>query len=530
MLLDAIGPDRNRLTQTFDACVIGTGPAGITLARQLASHGLDVALMEGGGLSFTGESQDLYLGENVGIVYDPLDVPRLRYFGGSSNHWGGRCRVLDASDFESHPYLPLSGWPFGKAELDRYAVETDAILDLPPAAAVPDEPIAQAEERFVGMRFRRSEPVTRFGLKYEDELAASDRITVVLNANLVDLRLDETGRTVTAARFRTLEEGDPGFTVTARAYALCAGGIENPRLLLNFRSQIPVGIGNEHDLVGRYFCEHPHFRIGEILYERPIPEAEAADRFLAPTPEYLARHGSVNFALHIEPRVQAPLSLAAELVRSIPCAASFTERLAEQVLGRPLYCEARGLGAYRAQAEGRQAWWADVRITAEQTLLPDSRVMLAEERDALGLQRPRLDWRLSELDFASQRTAVYELGAHYIEQGLGRVRLRDWLAVDSPVVPDKDEGHRIGGHHHMCSTRMSNDPREGVVDRNCRVHSVSNLYIGGSSVFATPGHANPTYTIVQLALRLGDHIAERSDGRPDGLTGGERPHGGLHFT
>jgi choline dehydrogenase-like flavoprotein len=508
MMLDARGPDRSLLDRFFDVCVIGTGPAGITLARRLAGHGLAVALMEGGDLSFTDESQDLYIGESVGVVYDALDVPRLRYFGGSSNHWGGRCRPLDPWDFARRPDLPLSGWPIGKGDLDPYAAETEAILDLPPAADYPDRPAAGSEGRFLDFAFRYSAPVTRFGLKYEDELRASPRITTVLNANLVDLRLDETGRRVETARFRSLDADDGGFALRAGAFALCCGGIENPRLLLNFASQKPRGLGNEHGLVGRHFAEHPHFRIGELLFESPVPEGgiDAIARFLAPTPDYLARHGGISFALNIEPRLEPPLALGTELARSVPCAAGFTERLAEAVLGRPLHCEARGLGAWLGQHEGRQAWWADIRVTAEQSLLPESRVTLLDERDALGLFRTRLDWRLGPVDFASLRRAVLEFGAHAADTGLGRARLRPWLMAETPEVPGRDEGHRVGGHHHMCTTRMANDPREGVVDRDCRVHGLSNLFIGGSSVFGTPGHANPTYTIVQLALRLGDHI------------------------
>jgi choline dehydrogenase-like flavoprotein len=515
MLLDATGPDRNRLARTFDVCVIGTGPAGVTLARRLAARGLDVALMEGGGLDFTPESQDLYLGENVGAAYDALDIARLRYFGGSSNHWGGTCRALDASDFEPRPHMPLSGWPIAKADLDAYAAETEEILDLPPAAEHPDRPVEQAEERFFHPVFRESEPVTRFGRKYYDEIVASPRITAVLNANLVDLRLDDDLARVEAAVFRSLEPGDGGFEIAARRYALCAGGIENPRLLLNFTRQIPVGIGNEHDMVGRCFSEHPHFRIGEVLLEEPQPiGAEPWLRF-APTEALAIEHGLVNFALDVSLWPRSLVTLPGELARTVPCATDFTQSLAQAVVGREFDCEGRGLRYYFREREGH-AQWAHVRIISEQALNPDSRVLLAEERDDLGLFRTRLDWRLTELDFHSMRTAAAMLGAHYAEQGVGRVRLRPWLLDEDPVVPGRldmegpIEMHRIGGHHHMCGTRMSADPREGVVDADCRVHRLENLYIGGSSVFATGGYANPTYTIVQMSLRLGDHLAEKT--------------------
>ena len=130
MKLDAATPARAALDRAFDLCVIGAGPAGITLARQAAAAGLSVALMEAGGEDLTVESQEVYEGEVLGQDYFPLDIPRLRFLGGSSNHWGGWCRALDAIDFEPKSWNPMSGWPIRKADLDPYQPATDAILDL----------------------------------------------------------------------------------------------------------------------------------------------------------------------------------------------------------------------------------------------------------------------------------------------------------------------------------------------------------------------------------------------------------------
>ena len=508
MLLDANDADRGVFARTFDACVIGTGPAGMTVARRLAAKGLSVALMEGGGIDIESESQALYAGEVVGLDYYPLEDARLRMFGGSSMHWGGRCRELDAENFESLPFETLRGWPIGKADLDPYQAETDAILDLIPAADAPDLPVTQDADRFHRVQYRYSPP-TRFGEKYKDEIAASEAITCVTNANLVDLRLDDGLATVTAAVFKSFVPNDPGFTVTARLYVLCLGGIENPRALLNCASQIPTGIGNAHDLVGRFFCEHPHYRLGQVFYAEPIPEEEVLrtpEEAYAPTLAFMEQHESLSFSLLVTPTLEPPLSFTTELVRSAGCVAGFTERLAEGVLGKDLNCDRGGLGMYFAQGDGHHAVQGLIAIHAEQSLQRDSRIMLGDETDAFGLRRIVFDWRLGEIDLRTMRTAVLELGAHYAEQGTGRVQVQDWLLADPIDLPGMGEGHRVGGHHHMCATRMAADPREGVVDADCKVHGVSNLYVGGSSVFASTGYANPTYTIVQLSLRLGDHL------------------------
>jgi hypothetical protein len=507
MIFDLGAGGRTAFEQPFDVCVIGAGPAGITLARRLAGQGARVALMEGGRLEIDVDSQDLYQGDIVGLEYFPLDITRLRYFGGSSNHWTGWCRELFAEDFAARPGDPWSGWPIAKADLDPYATEADAVFGLPPAAGYLPFEIVQAEDRFLGFEMRKSAPPTRFGEAYRPEIAASDRISLGLGANLVDLRLDAAGA-VEAAVFRSFDPGAPALEVRAPVFALCLGGLENPRALLNANRQRPAGLGNEHDLVGRFFCEHPHYVLGEILLEAPL----AAPLSLMPTAALREREGVLNFAAQALPiALDEPLLLYKEVIRSMPCATEFTERLAEQVLGRRLYCEGRGITGWREQRTERAARLADPRtdmlIRSEQALNPDSRVRLSESRDAFGLGRIALDWRLSEVDYRTMKVAATAFGAHLAEQSIGRLRLADWLLAEEPQVPPWPD-EETGGHHHLCTTRMSDDPRQGVVDRNGRVHSLPNLYIGGSSTFATASWVNPTYTIVQLALRLGDHLGK----------------------
>ena len=524
MIVDAAGTDRTAFAAGFDVCVVGAGPAGITLARRLAAAGASIALMEAGGLEISAELQDVYSGTNVGLEYFELDVARLRYFGGTSNHWAGMCRGLDPYDFEPHAWHALSGWPIAKSDLDPYRAETRDILELSYPVSkrkaeatqvsnpeverldpldFPDEAFAQATRQLRHISFRYSPPV-RFGEKYRAEIEASPRVLLGLNANLVDLRLGADGA-VTEAVFRSYDPADPGFAVKARFYALCAGGIENPRLLLAFRSQRPAGVGNANGLVGCFFCEHPTLVVADVLYERTL---DAGLEFYAPTPAFLAEQRilNINLLLHSDP-APPPLGLAKAAMRSIACSTDFLAQLAERVRGRPPNCEGDGLGTWLAG--GRPApQQGRIEVSSEQALDRSSRVRLGLERDVFGLPRVELDWRLGELDFHTIRTGTEALAMHIAEQGIGRARIRDWLLAQRvPGIADNDGS--VGGWHHMCTTRMADDPRYGVVDRDCRVHEVGNLYLGGSSVFSTAGHANPTYTIVELALRLGDHLTAR---------------------
>ncbi|WP_424930950.1 GMC oxidoreductase [Amaricoccus macauensis] len=506
MILDAQNADRAFFDRTFDACIVGTGPAGMSLARRLAAHGFSVALMEGGGLDITAESQELYEGDIVGLPYYPTDITRLRFLGGSSNHWGGRCRALDPYDYRAQPHHPLSGWPIGWEDLSPYAAETEAILDLPPSEATPDETVEGAEEDLFLPGFRFSYPPTMIGRKYQDEIDASDRITLVVNANLVDIRMNGNGTAVAGTVFKSYAPEDGGFTVRARSYCLCLGALENPRALLNANSQFPKGIGNQHDLVGRYFCEHPTYLVGEVLFEDRVPPKTG----FAPTPEFMQRAGCLNFNALLNTHA---LHLKTEAMRSVACTSDFMTELAERVLGRPFKCDVGGIARYFDALKTDEFHKGEIGCIAEQALNRDSRVLLSDTKDRFGLQRLAIDWRHSPLDFQTYRACVTVMGEYLAKEHIGRVKVADWLMDEDPTPPEMGTpGHQVGAHHHMCTTRMSENPREGVVDANCRVHGVGNLFMGGSSVFATAGHCNPTYTIVELALRLGDHLSEELAG------------------
>jgi choline dehydrogenase-like flavoprotein len=485
----------------FAVCVVGTGPAGLSLALSLARQGKDVALMEGGGEFISFESQDIYEADVVGREYFSPAITRLRYLGGSSNHWGGWSGLLNAHDFEPRPFHPRSGWPITKADIDPYAKATEAFLDLPPERPPSTRSLGTSVAPFeqFDIRFSRTK---RLAERYRQELESLENLRLFLHANLVDLELDDRLQRVTAGVFRSFERDDL-FRVNADAYVLCLGGLENPRALLNANRQIARGIGNQQDLVGRFFCEHPHQTVARVILNQPMGRRE----FYAPSAAYMAEHQILNAGLRLIPDYPE-LLFGEEIGRSLACSADFIDRIIAGIRGRRANCDRGGLRAYYEQWRNPEMLLtARVDMASEQALNPDSRVRLSQSRtDDFGLPRIELDWRLSPLDAHTQRTATVAFGQLLAKLNAGRLQVADWLLEDDVVFPSFDDDAEVGGHHHMCTTRMSDDPRQGVVDRNCRVHGTDNLFMGGSSVFATTGHINPTVTIVQLALRLADHL------------------------
>ena len=234
------------------------------------------------------------------------------------------------------------------------------------------------------------------------------------------------------------------------------------------------------------------------------------DTLYTSTEAFRIAHGTLglNFRFHRRPRRQ--ISLLTEVARSVECTLPFAATLAREVMGEEAVarCDLGGLMEYGRSLTPDRYPWALATTGTAQALNPESRVMLADNRDALGLRRTRLHWEVLPIDYSSLKETLLAFGQTLAQNNIARIRVYDWLLAENPVMP-KIGGTLggIGSFHHMCTTRMSADPKTGVVDGNCRVHGIGNLYIGGSSAFATPSFVNPTYTIVQLALRLGDHVA-----------------------
>lgn len=490
-----------------DVAVVGAGPAGITLARALASKRLDVVLLESGGREPDGSTQQLYAGEVAGIPYS-LEGSRLRFFGGTSNHWGGYCRPLDAIDFEPRDWIPHSGWPFRRDELMPYYDLASEIVEVaPPRFEDPAYWREKTEEPMLGLatgrlreRFFQFSPPTRFALRYGPALERAENVLVALHANVTHIAVTPGAQAVNELAIRTLT--GRAHRARARIYVLAAGGLENPRLLLISQDVVAAGLGNEGDRVGRFFMEHPHLggfaeivvadpaRLPLIYRERIAVDGRTAKVAFVPRPEFLRSRRLLNASFTIglagqyqgdEAKAPAPAHL--DMLRAA--------RRFLTVRGTAVPSEAGGVGA-----------WFGIGCAVEQAPDPASRVTLGGGTDALGLPRIRLDWRLSEGDRRSMvehvRSFAYEFGT----LGLGRVRLRIEDDGRWPAVVG-------GGNHHMGTTRMSDNRRTGVVDRHCRVHGLANLYLAGSSVFPTSGSANPTLTIVALALRLADHLEAR---------------------
>ena len=464
--------------------IIGSGPAGIVLAKTLAESGFTSLVLEAGGLDWIDEVQDSARGVVVGDEYFELESSRLKYFGGSGNHWAGFCRPLDTIDFVTRDDIPDHlGWPIEKTDLDPFQPEANAILELQGFDSLELSP--QLKE----IEFAQS-PRLFFGDFYLDFFKTSSRANVCLRSNVTALHAEN-------GRVRRLTVSNPegnSTTVEPRTVVLCMGGIDNSRLLLWSNEVSAEPVITDASTLGKYWHEHPHNIAGEVALFEPIGSYSIPWNYLffAPTEAAMREFGILNATTRVHlgrelsDNVEKRLK---DVARRVICRSRLLDDVVEHVRGDSIACGTM------------------IELVWEQQPRAENRIALSPTlKDRFGVPRPILYWEKSPLDYHTAKVAMELFGRYVAENNFGSVRSYEHIigAKHHPVLG------LMAGYHHMGGTRMADRPSDGVVDADLKIFGMDNAYVLGSSVFPTGGHANPTYTIIQLALRLGKHLARRA--------------------
>ncbi|WP_431272864.1 FAD-dependent oxidoreductase [Dankookia sp. P2] len=463
-MIDDISQYEEGVTIEADLCIVGAGAAGITIARELIGSGLQVCLLESGGPTLEPDTQALYNGDVVG---HPMLISEGRYrvLGGSTTEWTGRCAELDDIDFAARDWVPHSGWPIGLDDLSAYYRRAEAVCGFQeawkPNAEVPD---------ILGVNLPALDPsrVTPFiwryaplgnrvyidwGKAYREELRAAANLRVILHANVVGFETGGKNDHVDALKVRSLTRRS--ISVKARAFALCCGGIENARLLLASPESVPGGLGSNIDQVGRYFMQHPRGNVARLQTGRHN-RAALQDMFnifakrsgtqyelgFALSKQAQSEHGLLNASIILtydadqnsgwEASKRAARQLrggqfSADFMRNLGQAFGGIDSVATNVLRR-------GIQGKHALLETESI---NLLIDLEQAPDPDSRITLAEERDALGNRKPKVDWRISEQERRTAERFSSFLGAEFKRLGLGECQPEAWLTDTAPITGDQ---------------------------------------------------------------------------------------------
>lgn len=542
-------PERHALEA--DICIVGAGAAGITLALELENSGLSVLLLESGGWKHEKATQALYEGSVTDErLHSPPHRYRQRRLGGTTSIWGGRCMPLDEIDFEARDYIPLSGWPIGLRDIAPFYPRANRLCEAGEfqyragdAFPHPLKPVIAGfnSPHFTTDTLERFSRPTSFAAAYGEQLSRASTIRVLLHANVTQIRFHPDRVTVESVVVRTLT--GKSFTARARRFVLAAGGLEVARLLLANREVHPEGIGNEHDVLGRYYMCHIAGTVGTLKLSAPPEtvwhgydvshEGIYCRRRLALTPEMQRKLQLGNFIARLHhPRITDPAHRTAVL-----SALQLAKGLISYEYGKRLHGEERlTLGHWLAHVGNvlrapheviafghhmvrdrflakrkfpsiivrSRAGHYSLDFHAEQQPSALSRITLNGEKDALGMPRINVDWRYTAFDIHTVSRAVELFAADIRQSGVGV------FEYDPESIEREMSRYGAYGGHHLGTARMGSDPRTSVVDGQGCIHGLTNLYVAGGAVFPTSSQANPTLTIVALAARLAAHLKARA--------------------
>ena len=506
--------------EPFDVCIAGAGAAGIVLALELLRSGRRVILLEGGGMSLEESSQDLYRGDVTGQPHTGIHTGRFRTWGGTTTRWGGQILELQPIDFSRREWIAQSGWPIPKEALEegyRAALEMEGLQgalheDRAVWSAVGEQmpKLGSALEPY----FTRWCPQPDFAVLHGGELSRASNLTALFHANVVDFVISEDTSRIAEVVCRSLNGNQA--RVQSREFVLAIGSIETSRLLLNLEER-KGSRWNPNGLVGCGFQDHIDC---EIALVKPLNRARFFSAFTNIVLRGYKYHPKFRLAAEEQRRL---------LVLNVAGTIAFRDDTGEiasslKATGRKLLRRAWGEIdasqllhlAKHVPLLIRQTWFylvrhrvyndpsaeLSLRVHCEQQPDTVSRIRLADDRDALGMRRIKLDWQVSALELRTMRSFVEATERNLRDCGLAEVVPQIDLHDDSALRALCDDGL-----HHMGGTAMSADARHGVVDTELRMHGFANLSICSASVFSTGGFSNPTHTVLALAVRLAKRLA-----------------------
>lgn len=457
------------LKKDYDICIIGGGAAGITLALKLDKK-LNICLLESldnGDEKFKETSEEVYDGNVIGDEYFDLRYCRVRSFGGSTNHWGGYMMPLDRYDLTKKDFLSENYWPIKFNELEKYNIEARKLFKV--SDFEKNKKLNGAIEIFY-----KEKPI-RFSYEYKNYFRNSKNIELIFNSNLIDLNIKNNRiLNVKCSNYNHFT-----YEIKSKIFIFAMGGIENCRFLSWFNEKY---FKNRIMPIGNYWMEHPHnISADAILYDK----INSTRYFKIPEDKKI-KNKIANCIIGLEPRPRIT-SKTKEIIREIACINPTLGKNIISKFNKNLYCH------------------SIIRTISEQQPIKENKIILQSKKDYFGVPKSELYWKKNSFDLRTVKKSLEEFAYFLTQNKLGSLGIKKIFYQGS--FP-KDE--ISGGNHHMGGTIMGTDKNKSVCDENLKFWDLNNLYIAGSSVFPTSGAANPTFTIVQLALRLADHLNKKN--------------------
>lgn len=474
---------QNIITTTYDVVVIGSGPAGISLSLELEKNFINVALIEAGGSEWSENSQEYYKGEIEGEFPRDLHISRLRMFGGTTGHWGGTSRPLDYYDFEK--------WPIKKIDINNHLKKALEILEI--KNSFKEKPISD-ELKLVEFQVSK----VRFVDKYLDKIKKSKYIKLFLNSPVLEIEGENSLTTNVVCYFNNSQK----INIKGKFFVIAAGGIENSRLLLltNLKNN---KLFTQEMPIGNYWYEHPFNELGSAVLDIKKTKELLKNDLNYSVGMFNSGNNSISYGF-------APTKLLIDKKKILNscCWLVLSEHNFDKKwknILNDLACIAPNLsGKFLNSFKKKIFCGAYIYSSWEQEADYHNRIVLSKtETDPFNLPLAKLIYKKSELVRNTAKVVVEEIGKFLINNELGRISINNFLIENNAKYISESGWHHLGG------TIMGDSYKNSVVDKNLKIHGSKNTYVLGSSVFPTGGHANPTLTIIQLALRLNEEILNK---------------------
>ena len=453
----------------FSVAIFGSGPAGITTALELEKKNIKCLLIEAGDENYSEISQKFYEGKIIGDPITDLSASRLRQFGGTSGHWGGWSKPMEKYNFDL--------WPLNANDLDIYLKRTCEILNINNQFRK-----SSLNEFFNQIEFQYS--TVGFADKFKNHISKSNNIFLVLNTQLSHFVGSNNNTDYAVCISNSVIK-----KIRANYFVLACGGIENSRILLWTRKQNQEFIDNELP-IGKYWMNHPWILGGKGIISKKKLKKKIGDNFLeydgiihfAAKKELIIKKEILSAAIYIRPEEDA--KIYKEIIKDILCVApEYGKKIARMVFKKDLKC-------------------GNIFMHLEEDQTENNKIVLDVKKDKFGIPLVKLFYKKSNYSLKTAKLFLEEFGNLCRKDDLGRIAIEE-------SIYNLESFEHLGAYHHIGGTRMGLDKFDSVINKDLKVHNVNNLYINGSSNFVTTGYTNPTFTIIQFALRLADKIYER---------------------
>ncbi len=469
MIIDNLNLIKNK---KFFAVIIGSGPAGISSAIEFEKKNIECLIIEAGDKEYNSKNFEYLMGETKGQAYNSLENSRLRQFGGTGNAWGGNCNPMNDADFDQ--------WPIKRKDLDVFEKGAKEILNLK------DNFFLDSYSKNLNI-YNIDWSDVKFGKKYYEHIKKSKYIHLSLNTIFESFN-GTNGNIDSINCFKKIK-----YLLKGKYFILSCGGIENSRLLLWSKISTP-NLFTKSLPIGNYYMDHPFHSVGDgLIYYKKLNTYNKKNNIInsplitcdnliniTANKDFLLEKNILNSGLYVGFQNAYEYD---SIFKQLRCMApNFIKKIFDEKASRDVYK-------------------IKIEILQEQKALFDRKISLSTKLDPIKIPQSELSWWKNPGEKLSAKFISEEFVKILLKNDIGRVGLEGFLFND-------EDYETTVGYHQMGGTRIGNDYKDSVVDKDLKVHGFSNLFVSGSSVFRTSSHVHPTYTIVKLAIRLSGHISK----------------------